>query len=127
MLSGPSGASSLKCLANRIEMQKLNLHCWCVVLSGLLLGAGCTTKEDVPPQELTLEEINEALAYLKQSGKKYPASVYDLTNLPALQGKVFPILPEGQYYSIDKENGQVIVEIDRLPDMPDAFPHRGSF
>ena len=117
----------LGCPAIRSEMQKLNLHCWGVMLSGLLLVAGCTTKEDLPPEELTFEELNEALAYLKESGKGYPASVYELTNLPALQGKVFPILPEGQYYGIDKENGQVIVEIDRLPDMPDAFPHRGSF
>ena len=107
-----------------LNMDKSMTHFWCLVLTGLLLGVGCADTDPAPPEELTIQELNAALVYLRDSDKKLPGSVYELTNLPALQGKVFPALPPGQYYTIDTENLEVIIEVDRIPDMPDAFPHR---
>jgi hypothetical protein len=107
-------------------MEKVKIHGWMLLLSALLLATGC--KEDPPPaQKVTLEELNAALTYLKEKDMDPPQSVYELTNLPALRGKVFPTLPEGQYFSINPENNQVTIEIEHLPDMPDAFPHQGRF
>jgi hypothetical protein len=53
--------------------------------------------------------------------------VYELTNLPALQGKVFPTLPDGQSFSIDADNRQVIIELDYLPELQDSFPHKDRY
>ena len=80
-----------------------------------------------PPEEVTIEELNAALKYMEQSGMDEPDSVYDLTNLPALQGKVFPVLPEGQYFIIDPEKNQVVIEIDHRPEKPAEFPHQDPF
>ncbi|MCU0770198.1 MAG: hypothetical protein MUE94_00310 [Verrucomicrobia bacterium] len=108
-------------------MEKAPRYGWTILLLGLWLAGGCADTDAPPPQELTIEELNAALTYLEKSGKPQPQSIYDLTNLPALRGKVFPNLPEGQYFSIDPEKNQVTIEIDHLPDMPDAFPHQRPF
>lgn len=107
-------------------MEKAFKRGWAVLLMALLLSAGCSSKDVPPPKEVTLEELNAALAYIKESGMDYPKSVYDLTNLPQLQGKVFPVLPDGQYFSIDREKNKVVIEMDHLPPLPNSFPHHDS-
>lgn len=102
-------------------MQKAELYGWAVLLTGVLLTAGCSEKEAPPPQEVTLEELNASLAQLKEAGRRYPASVYELTNLPSLQGKVFPALPDGQHFAIDPDKNQVVIQIDHLPDLTNSF------
>lgn len=96
-------------------------------MTALLLTVGCTSKETPPPKELTIEELNAALAYIKESGMDYPKSVYELTNLPALRGRVFPVLPDGQSFTIDTDKNEVTIEMDHLPDFPDSFPRQNSF
>ncbi len=105
-------------------MDKAQCYGWTLLLAVWLLAGGCTDSDAPPPEVITIEELNEALAYLKKSGMETPQSVYELTNLPALRGKVFPVLPDGQYFSIDPENNQVKIDLDHLPAMPDAFPHQ---
>ena len=99
------------------------------MLAGLLATAGCGREESaLPPKELTIEEMNDALAYIEESGLDYPSSVYELTNLPQLHGKVFPALPDGQYFSIDRDHNRVIIEMDHLPDLPKfGLPDSNSY
>jgi len=111
------------------NMQKVMKRGWVVLLAGLLATAGCGREESAPPpKELAIEEMNDALAYIEESGLDYPSSVYELTNLPQLHGKVFPVLPDGQYFSIDRDHNRVIIEMDHLPDLPKfALPDSNSY
>jgi hypothetical protein len=108
-------------------MDRTPLQTCALLLTAFVLTAGCGSSDDTPRAEVTLDDLNAALVYLEESGKDIPASVYDLTNLPALQGMVFPTLPAGQYFSIDPDRNEVIIELDHLPNMPDSFPHKGGY
>lgn len=104
-------------------MEKALKQGWAILLTGWLLVLGCSDSNAPPPEEVTIEELNAALDYIKRSRLEQPDSVYDLTNLPALQGKVFPVLPEGQNFVIDPEKNQVMIDIDHRPEVPDPFPY----
>jgi hypothetical protein len=71
------------------------------------LVAGCGRGGPDASEEASLEELTRVLSVMTMAGKK-PASVYDLTNFPSLQGRRLPVPPAGKKLAIDEQTRQVV-------------------
>jgi hypothetical protein len=81
-----------------------------LALTVIFLGCSRSGKDEVAGDEVTVPELNRALAMWKMQYGTYPKAVDELTNSPAVQGRRLPRLPAGQKLVIDASNHTVVIE-----------------
>jgi hypothetical protein len=69
---------------------------------------GCGKKAERNPTEATLDELNRALSVMSMGQGRPPTDVNDLTNFPALKGKVLPKPPPGKKLVLDASRRSVV-------------------
>jgi hypothetical protein len=90
---------------SRIKEITLRNSALAVLIFGLITGCGKTRQAE---QQVSLDDLNRALAVTTMSTGKLPESVYDLTNFPSLRGRELPVPPAGKRLIIDHNTRQVV-------------------
>jgi hypothetical protein len=65
------------------------------------LTIGCGKRNHASADQVSLADLNRALAAMNMRNASMPQSVYELTNFPTIQGKTLPKPPPGKKLAID--------------------------
>ena len=74
-----------------------------------LAVAGCAKSTAGSGDEVSVAELDRALGMWTMAQGKPPQTVYDLTNLPVLQGRRLPALPSGKKLTLSPDSKHVVI------------------
>ena len=80
-----------------------------VVLVLMMAAAGCGKTKTGAGDEVSVAELDRALGMWTMANGKPPQSVYDLTNLPVLQGRRLPALQSGKKLTLSPDSKHVVI------------------